>query len=50
VLADAVQSAGRHVASWDGRDARGARLPAGVYFVRLSFGQRVEAQKFVLAP
>jgi hypothetical protein len=49
VLADAVQSAGRHVVSWDGRDARGARLPAGVYFVRLSFGQRVETQKFVLA-
>ena len=28
-------AAGTHVTAWDGRDARGARVPAGVYFARL---------------
>jgi hypothetical protein len=32
-----------------GRDARGSALPAGVYFVRLSFDGRVETQKLVVA-
>jgi hypothetical protein len=30
VLVDAVQSGGRQVANWDGRDGRSTRLPAGV--------------------
>jgi hypothetical protein len=34
-LLDGIQSAGRHVASWDGRSDLGARLPAGIYFVAL---------------
>lgn len=29
-------AAGRHTIGWDGRDARGAASPAGVYFARLS--------------
>jgi hypothetical protein len=45
-----VQPAGRQVATWDGRGARGVPLPAGVYFVRLDFDEHVEAQKLVLAP
>jgi len=49
-LVDAVQGAGRQAVTWDGRDARGIRLPGGVYFVRLAFEGRVEAQKLVLAP
>ena len=48
VLVDAVQLAGRRVATWDGRDARGTQLPAGVYFVRLAFDQQMETQKIVL--
>jgi hypothetical protein len=35
-LAAGVFGAGRHAATWDGRDARGAVVPGGVYFVRLS--------------
>ncbi len=49
VLVDAVQAAGRQAASWDGCDARGKPLPAGVYFARLAFDGRMEAQKLVLA-
>jgi flagellar hook assembly protein FlgD len=50
VLVDAVQAAGRHMATWDGRGGRGIALPAGVYFVRLAFDGHVETQKLVLAP
>jgi hypothetical protein len=50
VLVDAVQGAGRQAATWDGRDAGGARLASGVYFARLAFDGRVGVQKLVLAP
>ena len=33
---------------WDGRDNRGARVRPDVYFVRVSFGDRVEDAKVVL--
>jgi hypothetical protein len=29
-------TAGHHALAWDGRDARGVRVPAGVYFARLA--------------
>jgi flagellar hook assembly protein FlgD len=29
-------TAGRHRVAWDGRDSGGARVPAGVYFARLT--------------
>jgi glucose/arabinose dehydrogenase len=35
-LVDATLEEGRHVVSWDGRDDRGIRLPAGRFFARLS--------------
>jgi hypothetical protein len=34
-LVDGVQSAGRHTAFWDGRDARGSDVASGVYLLRL---------------
>lgn len=34
-LVSGVLPAGGHEAAWDGRDERGARVPAGTYFVRL---------------
>lgn len=33
-LYDGVLPAGRRTMAWDGRDARGAETPAGLYFVR----------------
>jgi len=33
---------------WDGRDERGERVAAGVYFARLRFGRQVAVQKFVI--
>ena len=30
--------AGRHALAWDGRDMRGARVPAGVYYLRADLG------------
>jgi hypothetical protein len=49
MLADGQPSAGRHVVRWDGRDAGGRQLPAGVYFVRLDLPGHQEARKVVLA-
>jgi hypothetical protein len=34
-LANGVMPAGSQELRWDGRDAQGARVPAGIYFVRL---------------
>lgn len=34
-LVQGAMAAGRHAAAWDGRDAHGNRLPAGVYLVRM---------------
>jgi hypothetical protein len=49
-LRDALLPAGRHHAVWDGRDQRGARCAAGIYFARLSDGIRRAARKLVLMP
>jgi len=48
-LIDGPMDAGPHLASWDGTNARGAELPAGVYFARLAFAGHDEARKIVLA-
>jgi hypothetical protein len=37
-LADDVQSPGRHLVTWDGRDEQGTRMRAGVYFVHARIG------------
>ena len=43
-----IREAGRHTLAWDGRDDRGARLPAGVYFVRASAGGASALRRLVL--
>ena len=48
VLRSGLQPAGRHAATWSGRDERGQRAPAGVYFCRLTAGAFVQTQRFVL--
>ncbi|MEZ4397233.1 MAG: FlgD immunoglobulin-like domain containing protein [Candidatus Krumholzibacteriia bacterium] len=40
--------AGPHRVSWDGRDAKGQRAPAGVYFVAVRDGQESAGQRVVL--
>ena len=47
-LVNEVHDAGPYSRSWDGRGAGGERVPSGVYFARLEFAGRVEAQKIVL--
>ena len=47
-IIDAERPAGSHGASWDGRDAVGTRVGAGVYFARMEAGGEVQTEKFVL--
>ncbi|MBM4130257.1 T9SS type A sorting domain-containing protein, partial [bacterium] len=47
-LLDGAQSAGDHVAVWDGRDDRGRAAPSGVYFCRLVAGGDARQQKLQL--
>lgn len=39
---DAVLAGGRHVVTWDGRDAGGVDLPSGLYFLRVVLGGAAE--------
>jgi len=47
-LFDVQLSAGPHEVNWDGRDQRGERLPASVYFARLESSGKGLDQKIVL--
>ena len=47
VSADA-HPAGRHQVAWDGRDDAGASMATGIYFLRLSAGDRTLAGKVLL--
>jgi hypothetical protein len=44
-LSGGERLAGRHTLTWDGRDAAGRKVAAGVYFVRLQTAQVTEARK-----
>ena len=46
--ATTLESDGRTVVIWDGRDERGGKVPAGVYFVRVSQAGKVATTKAVL--
>jgi len=48
-LADGPFGPGRHLLSWDGRDARGRGVASGVYFVRLVSGGIQQTRRIVLA-
>ena len=43
-----LREAGRHVLTWDGRDERGARLPAGIYFLRAAADGAERVQRLIL--
>ncbi len=47
-LVEGAVEPGRHAVAWDGRDERGAAVASGVYFVRLSAGERSSAKKILL--
>ncbi len=40
---------GRHVFTWNGRDANGARLPSGIYIYRLTAGNVSTAKRLILS-
>jgi flagellar hook assembly protein FlgD len=42
------RSAGIHTASWDGRNASGRRVVAGIYFYRLETDRGTMTQRMVL--
>ena len=47
-LVDRVQSKGRHIIRWDGRDARGRHVPPGLYLYRCQLGnKKVFAEKLL---
>ncbi len=48
-LVDRAETAGSHAVVWDGRDSRGARVAAGVYFSRLESGGAVRSREIVLS-
>jgi len=48
VLLDEYQSAGRHLALWDGKDRHGQTVPTGVYFYRIRSAEFAETRKMVL--
>lgn len=48
ILADRGFASGMHTMQWDGRDANGRRLPAGIYFYRLRAGNSEQVKKLTL--
>ena len=48
VLERGPAQAGRHSASWNLRDGHGARVEAGVFFVKFALGTDVRSQKLVV--
>ncbi|HTY08476.1 MAG TPA: T9SS type A sorting domain-containing protein [Candidatus Edwardsbacteria bacterium] len=47
-LTNEVQSAGPHLIRWDGRDVAGRRAAAGIYFYRLTTGERTITKKMIV--
>lgn len=49
LLLDEMRPAGRHTVQWSAENARGQRMGAGLYFVRLTAGDRMRVRRAVLA-
>ncbi|NQV49598.1 MAG: T9SS type A sorting domain-containing protein [Candidatus Marinimicrobia bacterium] len=47
-LVNSRQTAGYHETLWDGSDAEGQLVPAGLYFYRVSSAQQTQTQKMLL--
>jgi hypothetical protein len=47
-LHDGALDAGRHAFEWQPRDVAGARLPSGVYFLRIDSPTLQATRKFIL--
>jgi hypothetical protein len=47
LLADRLEEAGAHAVTWEGRDARGTAVPAGIYWARLESGGEAVSRKIV---
>ncbi|MGH7595038.1 MAG: Ig-like domain-containing protein [bacterium] len=48
-LVEREQSAGYHLATWNGRDQQGKPVPSGVYHYRLQVGDYVATKRMVMA-
>ncbi|MBD3237556.1 MAG: hypothetical protein GF330_12690 [Candidatus Eisenbacteria bacterium] len=48
-LLDEVRGAGRHVTHWNGTDGSGRAAPGGLYFLRLTVGEREIVRRIVRA-
>ena len=47
-LLSGAMAPGAHHLTWDGRDHRGRRMPAGVYLVRAESAKEVASQRVIL--
>jgi hypothetical protein len=47
-LDEGTRRAGRHLVAWDGHDAKGRTVPAGIYFIRLETKQINLSRKIVV--
>jgi flagellar hook assembly protein FlgD len=47
-LVDGVREGNQYVATWDGKNDRGTRVAAGIYFYKLQHGPKTMTKKMVL--
>ena len=45
-----TREAGRHTASWDGRDDAGEKVGSGIYFYQLTAAGAAESRRMILLP
>jgi hypothetical protein len=48
VLCDGIKNAGRYKLSWDGRNQKGMKLPAGIYFCNLRLNNSTQTKKIII--